>query len=177
VLVRLEDLRTIRKTFAEIRCDAERAADIAARNVARKREDSGWSDGDRHSGHGGAQVEKPWTERMRLLSYVRWLVLSTRLSARPEVRRILGGRNTGNSGVRSMTKTIRQVWAQRLRGSPAQARWLVMRQEQSGEPQRVHAPVGQEQVTVRVDVAEVAERCNGPPEPSPAAMVLRPVPT
>jgi hypothetical protein len=36
VLERLKDLRTIRKSLAEIRRDAERAADLAARSVARK---------------------------------------------------------------------------------------------------------------------------------------------
>ena len=36
VLVRLRELRTLRKSFAEIRCDAERAARAAARSLARK---------------------------------------------------------------------------------------------------------------------------------------------
>ena len=36
VLVRLNDLRTLRKSFAEVRSDVERAADLAARSLARK---------------------------------------------------------------------------------------------------------------------------------------------
>jgi hypothetical protein len=36
VLVCLEDLRTLRKTFGEIRDDAERAANLAARSLARR---------------------------------------------------------------------------------------------------------------------------------------------
>ena len=36
VLIRLQDLRGLRSSFADIRSDAERAADLAARSLARK---------------------------------------------------------------------------------------------------------------------------------------------
>ena len=36
VLVRLSELRTLRSSFADIRCDVERASDIAARSLVRK---------------------------------------------------------------------------------------------------------------------------------------------
>jgi hypothetical protein len=47
VLVRLSELRVLRSSFADLRCDAERAADIAARSTARKAAKSkGLADGE-----------------------------------------------------------------------------------------------------------------------------------